>query len=61
MVLIGGKFEVLRFVVVINGDEFVLICIVVGDGVSMNVGYNIKEVLNILIFLYYVLDLIYFK
>uniref|UniRef100_A0A8W8MIG8 Uncharacterized protein n=1 Tax=Magallana gigas TaxID=29159 RepID=A0A8W8MIG8_MAGGI len=59
MVLTGGKSEAPRLVVVTNGDESVSTCIVVGDGVSMDVGLNIKEALNILIFLYYVLDLTY--
>lgn len=54
MVLTGGKSEAPRLVVVTNGDESVSTCIVVGDGVSMDVGLNI-------IFLYYVLDLTYPK
>lgn len=59
MVLTGGKSEAPRLVVVTNGDESVSTCIVVGDGVSMDVGHNIKEALNILIFPFYALDLTY--
>lgn len=61
MVVTGGKSEAPRLVVVTNGDESVSTCIVVGDGVSMNVGHNLKEALNILIFPYYALDLTYPK
>uniref|UniRef100_A0A8W8MHC0 Uncharacterized protein n=1 Tax=Magallana gigas TaxID=29159 RepID=A0A8W8MHC0_MAGGI len=61
MVLTGGKSEAPRLVVVTNGDECVSTCNVVGDGVGMNVGHNIKEALNILIFPYYALDLTYPK
>lgn len=56
-----GKIWGTKVVVVTNGDESVSTCIVVGDGVSMDVGLNIKKALNILIFPYYALDLTYPK
>ncbi|XP_062579740.1 uncharacterized protein LOC134241733 [Saccostrea cucullata] len=61
MVLAGKKSEAPRLVVVTNGDESISTCIVVGDGVSMDVGHDVKEALNILIFTYYALDLTYPK
>lgn len=61
MVLSSKKSEAPRLMVVSNSDGELSACFVLAEGISMEVGQNAREALNLLLFTYYTLDLTYPK